>query len=394
MFKQVEITPAIRSKLAKSYGDADLRTDDLAVFESVAGNTKPLRRRSGLFAGARISPSTFEAMFAHTENGNSVPLAVMHRNGIPVGRVFASSLHPSSDGHTRMNTLFYLPKRESDLVHKVNTGVLSDVSLGFDPKALRCSTCGWDYKGEDAAFSNLLNCSCPEGHEIGKNGVHAKVEGLSDWREMSLVDRGAVVGSHILPRPQHTREPNPLLLAARGFDPELLTCFCSVSETEDLIIIPEKSKMTEEQVLQLKLDHALAARDVATLTASVEAVKTTTAAEVTTLKAKVTELEASLASATAGDVATLRAENEVLKADKLALVGLVDKRITAAFAVTGRTGAAAVVPEKVADKIIMHDELQAALGAAIPIGGRGVPSVGSGGGSEATGANFSAFKSK
>ena len=304
MFKQVEKTPTIRDWIASAYGDKDVDTDGLAVFEAVAANTRPLRRLHGLHAGAMLQPDVLHGMTKALKQGETIPLHSMHQtDNTPVGRVFAAETRPDIDGGMALHTMFYMdPKHDPVLVDKLNKGILNEVSVGVSVKEVRCSACGWDYMGTDSTIDNLVDGECPDGHVIGKDGVHVKLHGLASWHELSLVDRGAAKGALILPKSRHsmTRSPDFERLAASGFEPSLLSlrAICDVSAptpTPSTPKAPGKSSMDE--LVNLKAEHIVAKRDLEAMTTELGA-----------LRAKFTETEAKLADASKGDVVALRAQ--------------------------------------------------------------------------------------
>ena len=380
--KQVLKTDRVKAQLAASIGDPAADTEGLAVFEAVAVNTMPLLRRTGLHASARIGPDILAAMVlkANEPGGRTIPLKIMHRDGgLPVGKVFTAQMKPRADGHTDLHAMFYLSKKESDLVSKIDTGVVGEVSVSIKPTNLLCSDCGWNYNGTDSTFENIWDCTCPNEHTIGTNGTHLKLHGLDDWSELSLVDRGAADGAKILARPKMVMG-DPARLAARGFDENVFSLFASASDTTTTTT-PKKEEISSmdytEKFVALSATHAVAEHELTALKASAA----TTAAELVTLKAANVDLTANLAAAVATD--GVKAATEVVAANTF-----LTEMLTASFAATGKTGTA--IPELISEKVVLLREARAGLALVIPA--KGVTEPAGKGNPAATPANHAAFK--
>ena len=342
MFKQVEKTPTIKDWIGQAFGDPEVSTDDLAVFEAAAANTRPLRRRYGLHAGAVMQPDVLHKMADTVNSGATVPLHLMHQTGnTPVGRVFRAEVRPGPVLHT----MFYMSNKDADLVDKVNKGILNEVSVGVTPAEVRCSACGWDYRGKDATIDNLLDCTCPNGHTIGEEGVHAKLHGLVDWQELSLVDRGAMKGSLILPKSRQAMAAQPDFerLAASGFEPAWLRLSAICDFT------PPVGNLPMDELIELKASHIVLTRDH-------EAAKT----ELTALRAKATELEAQLAEALKGDAVALKAQLADVE-------NFVTEYATAALAAVGKDAAA--MPATLAEKVQAIKDARSQLALSLVPGG-------------------------
>ncbi len=355
MFKQVEKTPTIKDWIASAYGDPSVNLNDLAVFEAVSANTRPLRRRYGLHAGAVLEPSLIHEMPDVLKRGETVSLHSMHSAAdLPVGRVFAANTHLDENGSPVLHTMFYMSNRDADLVDKVNKGIVNEVSVGLTPKEIRCSACGWDYKGADASIDNLLECTCPNGHTIGTDGVHARLHGLESWHELSLVDRGAVKGALILPRTKHTmvRTPDFERMAARGFEPSLLTLHAQC----DFSPSPPREKPPMDELVNLKAAHIVLTRDHEAAQATLTAAKTELAAANT----RVRELETQLAEAAKGDLAALKTQLSEVEA-------FVNEYAAAAFAAVGKD--AATLPATLSEKVAAIKEARSQLALSIVPGG-------------------------
>jgi hypothetical protein len=381
MMKQVPKTDRIKSLIAKAVGDPDANTDGLAVYEAVIANGKPLRRDQGLYAGAVIQQDAMSGMNDHINSGDHIPLQAMHRSGLPLGKVFHSEMKPTADGGTKVHALFYLPKAGSDYVHKIDTGVINDVSVGFMPKSLQCSACGFDYMGDTAGFNNIYDCVCDKGHKIGKDGVHARVHGVSSLSELSLVNRGAVNGGSILPRPQQSAGANPNMarFAALGIDERPFYLAASMSEFDIGTKTPtQENPIMEKELIELKANAIVAGRDLAAKDA-----------QIADLTAKLATAEAATIQATANLSAALATDGVKAKADLAEAMSLVHEFGKATFAANGKPDTA--MPETVSATVALVRQGRADLSASLVAGGRSVPAA-TGTKDDTTNNNFAAFK--
>ena len=364
MVKQVPKSDRVRAILAKVVGDEEVNADDYAVFEAIFANTLPLRRQGGIYESARIGVDTLAAAAERINAGETIPLALMHRSGLPSGRVMSAKLRPAVDGSTELVGMFFLPKSEIELVAKLDTGTINEVSVNFMPSQLLCSECGFDYMSDEATFDNLWGGVCANGHKIGKNGTHVRIHGLKSWNELSLVDRGAVNGAKILPRSEQT---DPARLAARGFDNRILALCASAS---DALPPPENTEMASEAV-ETAAKLIVAERDLVAATT------------------KITDLEAKLAAAEAKATEVAASDVVQLKLDRDAAVGLVDEIGKATLAALGR--GTENLPEVISDRVKLVKDLRANLTMVIPSGGAARPASDADTDTNVK-ANFSAFK--
>lgn len=316
--KQVEITEDILDAIERAT-DTTVEAQDIVVFEAAALSTKPLDQKGTIFNGARPSRSMLEAMVEGIQSGDHrVPLHTMHRQSseLPVGRVFAARLVDETDGSTTLRAMFYLPKSEKDMVEKINLSILDEVSVGVQPKQGLCSECGFDYFGEDADFSNLFSQTCENGHTIGEEGTHLNLIGLSNWRELSLVSRGASNNPKILSRARSLMGDEEYnRLAASGTPPEALILFAnSPMETSEMPDTDTENKTSEPSAELQELTEAINA-----LTGRIDAVEARFAeAEEEAQEEAETEEEAELSDNT-DEVADLTAQLAAAQAKILEL---------------------------------------------------------------------------
>ncbi len=322
MPKQIEVTPKIAAALKKAT-DGAVEASSVAVFETISLNTLPIKQR-GIFNGAVVSQNTLNQMAASVDNGANVPLHKMHDQGsdLPVGKTFFAESIINDRGLPELRSLFYLPLTETDLITKLETDVISEVSVGLKTLHINCSECGWDYLGEDSSFMNLYDTTCANDHVIGKDGVHVLLNGLDRWMEQSLVSLGAANGARIQSRTKALLGTDRYeKLAASGITPEItvLNAVHSMKEETNMDMAVLIAGLTDAKASVINLTA-----EVATGKTALEATKaelTTALAEVVTLKAKVTPEAAALQlSLTAAQAETEKARASMHKeASRLAV---------------------------------------------------------------------------
>lgn len=363
MPKALNITSTIESQLKAALGDEQIDSSQLVVFEALAASTAPLSKRGSLFDKGVITRSTLAEMAESLSAGHAVPMHTLHRSGgeLPIGKVFAGAVEDQADGTSVLRVLFYLPKSKVELVADINNSVIDEVSVGLMTKKILCSECGWDYLSAEASFMNIMDRTCGNEHEIGVNGVHARMVGMDNWLELSLVSRGAAKNPKIVSRAKsllgtETRER----LAASGFPAEAVLLFASHKQ--------ETKKMSGTET---KIDLATFMDAHATLKADVivkDAKITDLTAQLTALNTKLEGLEKQVTASAAelqknldAAIATATAATEFLKT-----------HTKAALVASGKTDPQ--VPEGVEDMIKAITETGLKLHQVIGADGKGASS--------------------
>lgn len=313
MTKRLEITPKIAAAIARST-DSSVDPNTVAVFETAALNTLPLNKKGGLFDQARASETTLRQMADYLNQGtNYAPLHVEHDQGgnLPVGRVFAGEVVTSAEGYPELRNLFYVPlSTGADLIGKLESAVIDEVSVGLKSSHINCSECGFDYLGADSTYENIWMRTCNNDHEIGVNGVHTILNGMDKYMELSLVSRGAAQKTKIVAKAKSLLgEDGYKALAASGHQPEATLLFASPTHpvkkenSMDINALVDQLTTTKASVIQKDSEIAAVKAENVTLNASV----TNLTAEVATLKAaaapadvtaKLTAAEAAVVEAT------------------------------------------------------------------------------------------------
>jgi hypothetical protein len=290
--KQIAKTPQILARLQKAAGDG-VSTDDLAVFEAIAFNTLPLRKSGALYNKA-VAESGVLLSMAEEINRESLPVQINHDSTpLPIGRVFLAEVQNTGSG-AELRVLFFVGKEEQKHIQKIDNGVVDQVSVSILPKQIVCSECGFDFLGPKAEFDHIYSGIDDKGHQMGKDGVHARLVGLDKFFEMSLVGRGGAQNARIVAGDNATLTR----LAAGGHDPNKMilsaTARTSLMDMEALIAQLTDAKaakaVTEAENVALKAAATASTAKITSLEAQVAALPDVAAkdTEITSLKAELT----------------------------------------------------------------------------------------------------------
>lgn len=296
--KQVELNADILAKLKASVGN-DVDTSNLAIFEAIALNSLPIRKKHPLYFGA-VADRAFQEELAAALNKESRPVYLMHKTDAdtPVGRVFFATVQ-NNYFVDETRALFFIDKTaHPDIVGKLDNGTLDQVSVNLLSKQLINSVSGFDYFGPDSdIFENIMTGTDPDGNTLGKNGVYGKLVGLDSFFEMSLVGQGGAQNARVVNRgEQKIGSANFQRLAASGADPSLFALAASTGSLD----MPMEKLVTD--LTDAKVNLALETSKVTDLTTKL----TAETAKVTDLSAKLTaalaEVEAAKADTSAEDL--------------------------------------------------------------------------------------------
>lgn len=311
--KRLQLTPQIEQYLRRAVG-ADANLSELVVFEATALNTLPLRKQHPLFKGAIVEPTALFEM-AQALRAESRPVHIQHdKEPLPIGRVFHGEVQ-NNGSETELRVLFWIEAGESEALRKVENGTVDQVSVSVLFKQALNSVSGFDYMGPEATFEHFLSGDDGEGNILGQNGVHAKLVGLDNFFEMSLVSQGGAQQARIHRRDQSHFGSSYEQLAASGLDPNVFVLAATFEEPKmDLSELVTKLTEREVEVARLTDAAAVSQTEIETLQARVTALEAELATANTNLEAaqaeNVDDLKTNLASATAG----LKSVAQVLQA--------------------------------------------------------------------------------
>lgn len=300
--KRIPITDKIKAAITRINAGNAIDFEGIAVYETRTVNTKTLRKRGGLYEGARIDKSVLEDMVEHLNNSvEGVPMHLMHDTSrLNVGKAFRARIDQRRDGDWEVTTQFYVPLEEAKLVARLDTGTVDQVSVGLLAKQVKCSKCDFDWR--QAGMKHFMDLTCKNGHTVGKDGVHViSTGGLEKWFELSMVDSGAANDARIVSAgaSKFVDEDDVYRLAANNQNQHETTPALIANLGE--IFSEELKEMDEDKVKEL-IAAALKEQSDDTQTkidAAVQAAVAPKDAEITELKAKVAELEAAANTDTA-----------------------------------------------------------------------------------------------
>jgi hypothetical protein len=332
---RVTQTPAIQRQLKAIMGkDADLT--GVAVYEMIAIGSSPLNA-DGIYHGAVVTEKAMKSLAAKAK-GRPVPMIDTHNSeqGLPVGRLLHSAVVKAEDGKAALHSLVYLTiSGQEDRISKLDSGILRDVSVGFTPSSLTCSSCSYDFLASSEGRSLLRQgywnnaVVCPNKHVMGgPDGTKLQVDNARSWKETSFVTRGASEEGRILSaefQKLSLQDFKVIPLAASEDDD---TLFCNTNDGEPFDIVKPHEEppmdfaaMKSEVELRVRaeeaLKHAADTQELASLRLQVATIPalTTQVAEVATLTTQVatltTERDTAQTSLAAAD-----ARIAILKANK------------------------------------------------------------------------------
>ena len=311
--KRIELTERIKSFITTSVGDT-IDYEKIAAFEATAVTSLPLNKRGSVFDRGQITAETFIEAANLINTGTFVPLHTLHEQGyeIPVGRLFYGEHVKSNQGTDELRVLFFVDGTSPDLISRLDTGVIEEVSVGMQFKRLLCSTCNIDLMEDN---ESIWSQTCKNGHVMGMGSNHVKPDGVANFREMSLVSKGASNGAKVLGAQKR------LLASAYYKDGSALAA--SLKDPE-FMLFGSPTKLAEEDpmlIAELQAKLAKAEGDL-TLTATA---KTEAEGKVAVLEAAKTEAEGKVAVLEAakteaeGKVAVLEAAKTEADAAKVVL---------------------------------------------------------------------------
>lgn len=281
VMKRLTVTPEIQELLKNAVG-SEVSLNDIAVYEAVAFNTLPIRKRHPLYRNARAARSVLEEMAARLAD-ESLPVLISHQNEmLPIGRVFHGKVVDHADW-SELRVLFFLDMAD-EAARDIDLGIVDQVSVSVITKKALCSECGFDFFGPDADFENVWGGICNKGHVLGEDGVFARLVELDDWFEMSLVGRGGAQKARIVSPDQSVFGSQSIQrLAANGFDPNAL--ILSVTPEKGRIMNFDLSKHIEEMA-DLKANLAIKDRELEAATKKIESLEK----ELSATQAKIEEM--------------------------------------------------------------------------------------------------------
>lgn len=161
-----------------------LSLDEVFIRSCDAINTRPLA--NGLLVPEDSVRAIASLAYDHPIQRNHDTYS---SEGLPVGRIFSSTMATDDQGMPCNRQRFYMVKEPltQSLVQRMDGGVLREVSVSFAHDLLECSICETD----------LYDCAHIPGEEYDGKVCQARVLGVSEYFETSLVWAGMAEGTKI-----------------------------------------------------------------------------------------------------------------------------------------------------------------------------------------------------
>lgn len=264
MAKKIQIDPRLQELIEKKCGK-DIDMSKFSVYQARVVSTEPISQNSWYDKAQMAHSTIFELADLINEDIRNTPIQTMHDGTVlPIGRLIAGKAVEEDNGVTALYADFMVSNEYTDIISRLDSGIIDEVSIGMAGKKLICSECGTDMMELDegtrmmAYFTN----SCPECDGVfGKNGVHLNIVGVKRLSEVSLVGRGAAKNPKILDTAKQ------ISLAASG--EQLKASLRDLSElVSDVYLdgkfVNEEGSMTLEELMaklneiETKLNSALA----------------------------------------------------------------------------------------------------------------------------------------
>lgn len=197
--------PRVKKLLQAQVGEkTDLK--QFAVFELRANDTLPIERAGGILLNSRMTSNYLGQMAQTINEGKYVPVINLHnQNGsLPVGRIFDAKVYDNETDFNQkdLHLLIYL-QADNDQALKIDQGIINEVSSGTSPSSIKCSACDFDFYANEDNKRKLWAGKdwtplCDNGHQWGMNGNHLRLDGMKNFREISIVTRGAVPTAQVI----------------------------------------------------------------------------------------------------------------------------------------------------------------------------------------------------
>lgn len=201
MAKRVEIDDRLKEQIAAKCG-SDVDITQFVAYQARLVSTEPLSQNS-IFDKAVLSPETLLDMEKIANDPlENVTMQVMHDSSVlPVGRLIVTRAVDEFETAARaLYGTFIVSTTHPDLISKLDSGIIDEVSVAIKGKKMICSACEKDFyeADEEKQFIGSYFGTCPHCEaKLGKE-AHLKIEGVDRFSEVSLVNRGAAHHPKIL----------------------------------------------------------------------------------------------------------------------------------------------------------------------------------------------------
>ena len=379
MTKQIDMTDELLTKFKSKFGE-DADVSKFYIFECRALSTEPVHQGT-IYDGATVDNGILASMADKINNSDeNIGIHIMHKDeDLNIGRSFSARLGVSDAGHGELYAVCALLRNEENqsVIEKIENNILDEVSVQFLSEHAYCSECHWDYMGEDASFENWWDKTCANGHTIGFDGCHLELEGLANFSEISIVNRGAAKNPKILSQKKRSLfgEGDLMSLAASGKAPEFLVATFN-NKLENVMKDKENIALSAEEVAEMQAQLADLKKQL-DLSEKVKELETSLSEKTKALEDKETEFT-SLSEAHEAEINTLNeahtAEVEELKAqlstaneEKSAMLKFLQEQVKKVALAAGKKDVE--VPSDLGEISAMLNENQQILATLVPAGG-------------------------
>lgn len=374
MTKEIEMTDELLMKFKNKFGE-DADTSNFYMFECRALSTEPVHQGT-IYDGATVDSGILAAMADKINNSDeNIGIHIMHNDfDLNIGRLFSARLGVSENGHNELFATCALLRNEENksIIEKIENNILDEVSVQFLAEHAYCSECHWDYMGEDASFENWWDKTCANGHTVGFDGCHLELEGLANFSEISVVNRGAAKNPKILSQKKRTlfNEGELMSLAASGKAPEFLVA--TFNNKLENVMTKENVTLSAEEIAEMQAQLADLKQKL-DLGEKVKELETSLSEKEKDLEDKEKALEDkeaevnTLNEAHEAKVEELNSELSEVKAQKQALLEFLQEQVKKVALAAGKKDVE--VPSDLGEISAMLNENQQILATLVPAGG-------------------------
>lgn len=375
MTKEIDMSDELLTQFKGKFGE-EADVSKFYVFECRALSTESVHQGT-IYDGAVVATDILVSMADKINNSNeNIGIHIMHNDDdLNIGRAFSARLNVDDNGSTAIYaTCAILRDEQSDIViNKIENNVLDEVSVQFLSEHAYCSECHWDFMGEDATFENWWDKTCANGHTIGVDGCHLELEGLANFSEISIVNRGAAKNPKILSQKKRSlfREGELMSLAASGKAPEFLVATFN-SKLENIMADKENITLSAQEIadMQTQLADLKKQLDLSEKVKELESALSEKEGVISEKEQLVSDKEAELNSekeARKTEVEGLNSELSKVKAEKDALLSFLQEEVKKVALAAGKKDVE--VPSDLGGISAMLKENQQILATLVPAGG-------------------------
>lgn len=247
MTKRVVLDENLISKMRTVLGE-DISPDNYVVYKVRAISTENISKRGcPLLDGAKPTENFIRSLVAIAkEPKKNISIHTMHESfNLSLGRVIDMWEVMEFDSVCAAYAYIAILKADDseDVIEKIDSGILDEVSIGFEIKSGKCSVCGFDFFDNDldaeTKIEHQWTATCPNGHTMGQDGAYLIIDEAKSFSEISIVNQGAAHNAKI-------QEIAKFSLSFEDAKKNANTLLAEVGNTT--VLTKLESKMTEEEM--------------------------------------------------------------------------------------------------------------------------------------------------